>query len=156
MKLTLLISLLSFSLYAQNVVNDTLYVYGEDIQLVELSNRKTSQRIELGEVYYGVYMTPLSNLPKGVYTVSIFRDRKRYVSTLEQPVDYDPKNVDCIDGYYYEEVTGNWKRMAYASKAEVVALREKNSIDFLTKNGRKNSLKIYQINNGIKELVYER
>jgi hypothetical protein len=39
--------LLSTVTLSQNIVNDTLYVYGEDIQKAELSNRETSQRIQL-------------------------------------------------------------------------------------------------------------
>jgi hypothetical protein len=71
-------------------------------------------------------------------------------------VTYNPKPITYIDGYYYRKSTDKYVTMGYTNKAEVVLLIERNEVDFITKTGRANTLEIYQIENGVKTLVYER
>lgn len=147
--------MITHSLTAQEVVNDTLFIQGEDIQLAELQNRSTGQRIELKEVEFGLYVHPLSNSFRGTYTLSVFRDRKRFVRTIEDTVKFNPNPVAYVERYYFERTTNNWKSEGYCNKAEAVVYIETYMTDLITKNGKENTLKIYQIKEGIKTLVYE-
>ena len=151
-----LLIILPFLSFAQNVVNDTLFISGIDVQLVELQNRNTSQRWVIDEVAFGEYIHPFTNTPKGTYTLSIFKDRKRYVTTVKDTVEYDPKPLNTVDKYYCIRQMGSYKSSGYYTKAEIVAFIDQNNTDFLTKTGRKNSIEVYEVRGRNKKLVYKR
>lgn len=137
------------------IKDETLFINGnKNIQLAYLSDRDTGKRIYIGEVELTRYVLPLVNIPRGVYTLSIFSDKVRYARTIENDVEGAYKPIDYVSGYYYEKTTYNYKRSGYTDKANIVAFIEQQVIDQNSINGRKNTLKVWQIKNGIKKLVY--
>lgn len=154
---TLILILFSLTLNAQYVLRDTLYVVGEEIHGVQLLNKETSKRTPMREAHFGVFITPLRNLPRGNYVGKIVRSKRPHETfKFYQYKYFDPINGDYVEKYYYEEIIGMSKRMGYADKEQIVKKIESNKTDMISFNGRNNSLKVYQIINGVKELVYEK
>lgn len=148
------LGLLCVSAFSQQIHNDTLFIYGEDIQKVELFGRENGARYIIDEVDFGYYVHPLTHSIKGNYTLAIYRDKKIFASNVVDTVSYHPGNLERVEKYFYIKKSKQYKTMGYTNKAGVVDKIEQSIVDDLTYSGRENKLYIYQIKNGVKSLVY--
>ena len=143
------------------IVNDTLHVKGKYVSVVLIKNMNTSRGDALQEIDTDWFMMPLSNLKKGLYSLKIKgytrpkpHDNLKPASSptiyFKNDVEYNYKEVDYLEGYYYRLEKPKSAQEAKANRPKIVELLVANDIDYNTKNGRHNVLTIWKINNGIK------